>query len=172
MKNILYLKYKSIIMEGKILYGFYSKLYSKETFSKWDLPEGIKEQLEFDVHDYFFISTSREHNKGKNHGQTHLHMNIYPINQDTVYLLEVRTKKVEPELLYEVLKILKRENYRIITSSGFCMQDEICFFGVWFGSESIDIDAGKLLKDIKEFEKAEEANLAKFTCEGCFKISP
>ncbi|MHA1805135.1 MAG: hypothetical protein ACTSU4_11515 [Promethearchaeota archaeon] len=159
-------------MEGKILHGFYSKLYDREAFSKWDLPEGIKEQLEFDAHEYFFISTSREHDKGKGHGQTHLHINIYPVDKDTVYLLEVQTKKVEPELLYEVLSLLKKENYTILTSSGFCTEKDICFFGVWFSSEQVDINVNKLLGSMQEFKKVEEVNMAKFSCEGCFKITP
>lgn len=152
------------------MHFFTGKLYSKSQFHNWNLPEGLIEQVEFKTHDYFFVCASREQDKGKAHGQTHLHLNIYPINYEMVYILEVKTSKIEPQLLYEVLNLVKNEGFSIITSSGFCPHEDVCHFGIFFNSDKEIVDLDEFLRKINELDKVNGAKVAKFTCKGCEEI--
>ncbi len=151
---------------------FYSgKLYNKESLKNWELPEGIKEQMEYENHEYFFISAAREQDKGKPHGQMpHVHLSIYPVDSEIVYILEVQTARIEPELLYSVLNLLRNEEYMIISSSGYCTNGDKCYFGIWFNTEKENIELDKLVLKIKDIPNVDDAKAAKFTCDGFIDV--
>lgn len=148
--------------EEDILSHYNGKLYRKEKIEQWDLPPSIKDQIQLDEFDFFFLATSKK----ENHGQPHVHFTIYPSEYNLVFLLEVETGQILPQLLHKVLEVLKRDKLEIITSTGYCSHENLCHFGV-FCSTPNKIDKKELLERIGKLEKVKNTNLYKFTCQGC-----
>lgn len=150
----------------KIASHFNGKLYDRDAVKKWDLPDGIEERLDLDSYDYYFLSTSVE--KQQQHGEKHIHFSIYPTRFNTVYLLQVETPTILPELLHNTLEILKNNNFDIITSTGFCTRENICYFGIFY-SVPEEIEPGNILSQVKNLDNVDEAIIFRYSCEGCFK---
>ena len=153
---------------GNIKKYFQGKLYPKEAIEKWDLPIKVIEKLNIEKHDYYFLTVSPEQER---HGhENHVHFCIYPTKSETVYLLEVETPIILPELLHRCLEIIKEKGNNIITSTGFCTRKELCYFGVFFSIlDPNDVDLDKILAEVKEIDKIKDAQYFKYTCEGCDK---
>lgn len=148
-------------MEINILDHYNAKLYNKEAIDGWDLPEKTKESLVFNEFNYFFLTSAKE----DDHGEHHVHFSIYPCKFDKVFLLEVQTAQIVPQLLHDVLSLLKNKEFDIITSTGFCTHKNLCHFGVFFSARK-EIDES-LITEIKKLEKVNTAMTYSFTCEGC-----
>lgn len=148
----------------EIIKNYNGKLYEKKAIEKWELPEGIKETIEKDDCDYFFLTTSRE----SQHGERHVHFTIYPTKYNAVNLLEVVVPEIIPLVLHETLKIIKEKGYDIITSTGFCTHENKCHFGVFFSVPS-KCDSNDLILNIKKLDNIFSAKIFKYTCEGCFE---
>ena len=133
----------------EILDRYQGKLYSSDQIKKWDLPKGILNSIDFDNHDYFFLATSTE---AKDHGEKHVHHTIYPSKYDIVYLLNVETSIIIPQLLHDCLDVINKEGLDLITSTGFCKQENLCYFGVFF-SVARDLNADDFLGKVKKIEK-------------------
>lgn len=150
-------------MNEHILDYFSGKLYHKKKIQKWELPPQLQEQLAMDTHDYFFLTTSVEQEK---HGKDHLHFSIFPTKYDIVYLLEVETSTILPQLLHETLSLIKEAGKDIITSTGFCTRKNLCYFGIFFSTE-IKKPLDNLVEQIKQFENVRDAEVFQYSCEGC-----
>lgn len=150
----------------KIASHFNGKLYDQKALKNWNLPDGIEKRLDFDNYEYFFLSTSVE--KQQHHGEHHIHFSIYPTKYNTVFLLQVETPTILPELLHNTLEILKDHDFDIITSTGFCTRDNICFFGIFY-SVPENIESEDILPQVKKLENVNEALIFRYSCEGCFK---
>jgi hypothetical protein len=140
------------------------KLYDKKDLENWKLPEGILNQLNFKNNDHFFIISSKEEQK---HGQDHVHLSIYPTKFKMVYLLQIETPTIIPQILIDTLKIIRSKGFEIVTSTGFCKTENKCYYGVFFGSGNVNKES--LLQEFNELESIEKANLFKFTCKGCIE---
>ena len=81
----------------EILAHYNGKLYSRKEIETWDLPRGLKEDLEMDKYEFFFITSSKE----KEHGiQKHVHLSLYPTKFNIVHLLEVQLPVILPQVLH------------------------------------------------------------------------
>ena len=138
------------------------KLYKKETIEKWELPQGVREQIGLDEFDFFFLKSTKE----KEHGLKHGHFSIYPSKYETVHLLEVKTPSILPQLLHDTLKVLKQNGCDVITSTGFCTHKDLCHFGVFY-SWACDQDVEKIISEVKKIESVQDVKIFSFTCEGC-----
>lgn len=150
-------------MKEHILDHFNGKLYQKETIKKWELPPQLEEQLAFDRYDYYFLTTSTEQEK---FGKDHLHFSIFPTKYNIVYLLEVETSTILPKLLHDTLTLIKKEGKDLITSTGFCTRENLCYFGIFFSTNNVEpLDA--LLDQVKKLENVYKAAVFQYSCEGC-----
>ena len=140
------------------------KLYDKKHLEDWNLPEGILNQLNFKNNDQYFVISSKEEQK---HGQDHVHLSIYPTKFNVVYLLQIETPTIIPQILIDTLKIIRNKGFEIVTSTGFCKTENICYYGVFFGSGNVNKES--LLQEFNKLESINEANLFKFTCKGCIE---
>jgi hypothetical protein len=141
------------------------KLYSKEVIQTWDLPQNVKDQMQLEKFDYFFLSSSKK----EEHGQPHVHFTVYPSQFDLVYLLEVETGQILPQLLHKVLEILKKEKVDIITSTGYCTHEDLCHFGIFYSTPET-IEKNRLFEKVNQLEKVRNTDLFKFTCQGCQEV--
>ncbi|TFF92849.1 MAG: hypothetical protein EU543_04910 [Promethearchaeota archaeon] len=153
-------------MDTHILDNFNGKLYHKETIKNWQLPQFLEEQLGIDKYEYFFLTTSIEQEK---HGNDHIHLSIFPTKFNIVYLLEVETSTILPKLLHDTLNLIKQAGKDIITSTGFCSSENLCYFGIFFSSKNIE-QFDNLLDQIKKLENVHDALVFQYTCEGCKQI--
>jgi hypothetical protein len=147
---------------AEIMNEFTGKLYEKAEIEKWDLPEKIKEQIGLKDNSYFFLTSCRE----EKHGMRHVHFSIYPTKYEMVYFILVKLPEINPKILSNVLTYLKKSNYDIFNSTGFCIQENTCFFGIYF-SFSEDLKKGEIIRDMSEFENVQEVKIFKFSCIGC-----
>jgi len=147
---------------AEIMNEFIGKLYDKVEIEKWDLPEKTKEQIGLKDNNYFFLTSCRE----EKHGMKHVHFSIYPTKYEMVYFILVKLPEINPKILSNVLTYLKTSNYDIFNSTGFCSQENTCFFGIYF-SFSEDLNKEKIIKDVSDFENVQEVKIFKFTCIGC-----
>jgi hypothetical protein len=149
--------------EHHILDHFNGKLYNKDTIKRWDLPPQLEEQLALDTYEYFFLTSSAEQEK---HGKEHLHFSVFPTKYDLVYLLEVETSTIIPQLLHDTLALIKEGGKDIITSTGFCTRENICYFGIFFSTETVD-PLDSLIEQIKKLENVRDAAVFQYSCKGC-----
>ncbi|MBY8983403.1 MAG: hypothetical protein KGD57_10660 [Candidatus Lokiarchaeota archaeon] len=140
---------------------FNGKLYSKEMIRKWKLPFKLEDELEINEFDYFFITSSKE----EPHSKKHIHISLFPTRYSIIYLLEVKTSTIIPELLHKSLKMIREKKNDIITSTGFCTHKNVCFFGIFFSSSNKD-SLDNLKEGIKKFEKVDDVKFYKYTSEG------
>ena len=147
---------------AELMDEFIGKLYDKAEIEKWDLPEKTKEQIGLKDNNFFFLTSCRE----EKHGMKHVHFSIYPTKFEKVYFILVKLPEINPKILSNVLTYLKNSNYDIFNSTGFCSQENTCFFGIYF-SFSEDLDKAKIIEDMSDFENVQEVTLFKFTCIGC-----
>ncbi len=154
---------------SNIIKFFQGKLYDKDAILKWKLPEKVAEKLNVKDYPYYFLTISPEEER---HGhENHVHLSLYPTKSEPVYLLEVETPVILPELLHKCLEIIKNKVNNIITSTGFCKSKDLCFFGIFFSiTDSNTINLNDLLGEVKKIEKVRDANFFKYTCEGCGEI--
>ncbi len=145
---------------------FNGKLYTSEMIKKWNLPIKLEEELGVNQFEYFFLTSFRE----DPHGELHIHLSLFPTKYKIIYLLEVRTPIIIPELLHSSLNIIKEKKNDIITSTGFCTHKNTCYFGIFFSSPA-RISPGSLIEDIRKLENVENANLYKYTSEGANQIN-
>jgi len=148
-------------MDVNILDHYIAKLYDKESVSNWELPKKTQELLGLNEFNYFFVTSAKE----DGHGEQHVHLSIYPCKFDKVFLLEVQTVQIVPQLLHDVLTLLKGKEFDIITSTGFCTHKDLCHFGVFFSVEK-EIESQALIEEVKKLEKVKTAIAYSFTCEG------
>ena len=153
-------------MDTHILDNFNGKLYHKETIKNWQLPPFLEEQLGIDKYEYFFLTSSTEQKK---HGNDHIHLSLFPTKFDIIYLLEVETSIILPNLLHDTLNLIKQAGKDIITSTGFCISENLCYFGIFFSSKEVE-QFDNLLDQIKKLENVHDALVFQYTCEGCKKI--
>ena len=154
---------------GNIIEYFQGKLYKKETIKNWNLPVKVREKLDIEENDYYFLTISPEEER---HGhENHVHLTLYPTKFEPVYLLEVETPVILPELLHKCLELIKEKTKNIITSTGFCKSKELCYFGIFFSIlDPNDLDLDELLDEVKKIEKINDANFFKYTCKGSSEI--
>ena len=145
----------------ELLNKYNGKLYDRKAIEKWNLPEGIKEGMEINENDYFFITTSKE----DQHGQKHVHLTIYPTKHEVVNLLEVEVPEIIPQVLSHTLELLKENGCDIITSTGFCISENYCHFGVFFSVAS-QLDNDNLILSVKKLKDIRNVRIFKYTCEG------
>ncbi|TXT67264.1 MAG: hypothetical protein BAJALOKI1v1_140032 [Promethearchaeota archaeon] len=150
---------------GNILEYFQGKLYRKETIEKWNLPIKVQEKLNIEENKYYFLTISPEEER---HGhENHIHLCLYPTKSEPVYLIEVETPVILPELLHKCLELIKENTKNIITTTGFCKSKELCYFGIFFSIlDPNEVNLDELIADIKKVEKVNDANIFKYTCEG------
>ena len=141
---------------------FVGRLYHKSMLEKWNLPEKTKQQIGMDENEYFFLTSCRE----EKHGMRHVHFSIYPIKHEIVYFILVKLPEIKPQILSDVLEYLNNLNYDIFNSTGFCLQKDECYFGIYFSfSENLTDEA--ILNELKKFETILEVKIFKYTCIGC-----
>jgi len=153
---------------SNIIEFFQGKLYDKNALLKWNLPQKIAEKLNIKDYPYYFLTLSPEEER-QGH-ENHIHLSLYPTKSEPVYLLEVETTVILPELLHKCLEIIKNKENNIITSTGFCKSKGNCFFGVFFSIADSNSDLDNLLAEVKKIEKVRDANFFKYTCEGCGEL--
>ena len=141
---------------------FHCRLYDKETIINWNLPEKVKTQLGLDEYDYFFLATSKE---DSHEGHKHVHFSIFPTKYNIINILEVEIPIIDPKILQKILKLIVKNNFDIITSTGTCKEKNKCFFGVFF-SKSPESNTENLVSDVKKIKNVRSAKVANFTCEG------
>lgn len=153
-------------MMEDILSHYNGKLYTKEIIENWDLPQAVKEQIEMDNHEFFFLTSSKE----KEHGdQVHVHLSIYPSKYSEVYLLEVKLPVILPEVLHKTLSLLRDKKNDIITSTGFCKHKDLCHYGIFFSTPN-PIDKPFLIAEIKKMENIAAATIYQYSCTGCSEV--
>lgn len=147
----------------EILDRFSGKLYDKKDILNWNLPIQIQQQIQLEKFDYFFLASSKEDKHG---GLNHVHLEIYPSEYPEVYLLIIETDKINPNLINHVLSTLKEKKFDIIVSNGFCNNNNLCYFGVYF-SVSKEPNRDELKSKIKKIGNITDINIIQYTCEGC-----
>ncbi|MBY8986748.1 MAG: hypothetical protein KGD65_16870 [Candidatus Lokiarchaeota archaeon] len=144
---------------------FHCKLYDKETILNWELPEKVREQLGVDEFDYFFLTTSKEDSQK---GHKHVHLSIFPTNYEVVNLLEVETPVIDPEILQNILKLVIKHKFDILTSTGTCKEKNKCFFGIFF-SKPPDINSEDLILEVKKIKDVQNVKVYNVACDGCYE---
>ena len=104
------------------------KVYDKEGIEAWELPDKVKELLEFDKYDYYFMISAKD----KEVGESHIHLSLYPAPDNTLYLLDIETTHIIPQLLHTFMTVIKDTGFSIVTSTGFCTHKDLCHFGIFF----------------------------------------
>ncbi len=146
----------------EIMDEFIGKLYDKAEIENWNLPERMNEQIQLKENKFFFLTTFRE----ETHGMRHVHFSIYPTKYEMVYFILVTLPEIKPQILSNVITYLKKLNYDIFNSTGFCSQENNCFFGVYISFYE-NLDKVRLIQDIGQFENVQEVKIFKYTCIGC-----
>lgn len=142
---------------------FHCKLYDKETIMNWKLPEKIKEQLGIDQFDFFFLTTSKE---DSHEGHKHIHLSIFPTKYDVINLLEVEIPVIDPNLLNEILEAVTQCKFDIVTSAGYCKEQNNCYFGIFF-SKPLESNTKDLISEVKKIENVLGVKVFNYTCDGC-----
>jgi len=142
---------------------FHCKLYDKETILNWELPEKIKEQLGIDEYDYIFLATSKE---DPHEGHKHIHFSIFPTKYEVINLLEVQIPIIDPKILNKILKSITNYSFDIITSTGYCKDQNNCFFGIFF-SKPFESNTQDLISEVKKIKKINNVKIFNYTCDGC-----
>lgn len=141
---------------------FHGRLYKKEQIENWDLPARIQNDLGIEDFKYYFLTTSIE--KEKHGHEHHIHFCLFPTKFETVFLLEVETPKIVPKLLHECLQIVKKEVKNILTSTGFCKTEDLCYFGIFFSlPESNKRQLNELRVAVEEINQVRDVNIFKYT---------
>ncbi|MBD3194243.1 MAG: hypothetical protein GF317_04255 [Candidatus Lokiarchaeota archaeon] len=150
-----------------IFHFFNGKLYDKKCIKQWNLPPKMEEQIGLTDYEYFFLTSSKEEQK---HGELpHVHLSIFPTHYETVFLLEVETSTILPELLHNTLKILKESGNTILTSTGFCTHADLCHFGIFFSNTELK-RPNNIVDSVKNLDKVREVDLFEYNCEGCEQV--
>jgi hypothetical protein len=149
-----------------IVSNFYAKLYPKEDLKLWELPANMKDQLELDKYDYFFLVSTIE----KSSEDNHVHFSIYPIQENTVHLFQIQAQKIVPQLLTKALTIIKDAGFNIISSTGFCTNSSNCYFGI-FTSIDCEFQLDEIISKLNELKKATSVRVFDFSCEGCCELT-
>ncbi|TFG00958.1 MAG: hypothetical protein EU541_00715 [Promethearchaeota archaeon] len=148
--------------EKTILDHFQGRLYEKEQIKRWNLPKSLQEDLGIKKFNYYFLTTSIE--KEKHGHENHIHFCLFPTENDPVFLLEVETPKILPELLHKCLQIIKKKVNNILTSTGFCKTNELCYFGIFFSLlDSTEDQLNELNHLIGKIEPVRDVNIYKYT---------
>ncbi len=145
---------------------FYAKLYPKEEIATWNLPVNMKEQIQLDNFDYFFLVSTIE----KDSEENHVHFSVYPIQENTVHLFQIQAKRIVPKLLTTALTFIKEAGFCIISSTGICTDLSHCYFGV-FTSIDCSFELDGILSKLKKLEGVDSIKVYNFTCEGCCELT-
>lgn len=149
----------------KFLDMFNCKLYDRETILNWELPENVKEQLDIDNYEHFFLATSKE---DSHEGYKHVHLSIFPTKYDVINLLEVEIPIIDPKILSNILKTVIKHDFDIITTTGFCKDENNCFLGIYF-SKPLEINTQKLVSEVKKIKNIGNVKVFNYKCDGCFE---
>jgi len=141
---------------------FHCKLYDREQILNWELPERIKEQLGIDKHNYFFLTTSKE---DSHEGHNHIHLSIFPTRFNIINLLVVEVAIIDPKILNKILKTIIKYNFDIITSTGFCKDQNECFLGIFF-SKPLEYSTKDLVLEVGKIENIGNVKAFNYTCDG------
>jgi hypothetical protein len=142
---------------------FHCKLFDKKAILDWGLPEEVRKQLGIDEYKFFFLTSAKENSHG---GHKHVHLSIFPTNYEVVKLLEVETPVINPRVLQEILELVIKHKFEILTSTGTCKEKNQCFFGIFF-SKPQNINTEGLISEIKQIEEVIDAKVFNFSCDGC-----
>ena len=141
---------------------FHGRLYKKEQIQNWNLPAHIQNDLGVDDFKYFFLTTSIE--KEKHGHEHHIHFCLFPTKFKPVFLLEVETPKILPKLLHDCLQIVKEKVNNILTSTGFCKTEDLCYFGIFFSlHESSKTQLNELRMAVEKIDQVRDVNIFKYT---------
>lgn len=141
------------------------KVYDKKGLEAWELPDKVKELLAFDKNDFYFMISAKD----KEVGESHVHLSLYPATEHNLYLLDIETSHIIPQLLHNFLTTIKNTGFSIVTSTGFCTHKDICHFGIFF-SGKYDGDINEILPEIKKQENVKDAKIYSYSCEGCREV--
>jgi hypothetical protein len=141
---------------------FQCKLYNKKNILNWELPPNVQKQLGINKYEYFFLAVSKEK---KHKGHEHIHFSIFPSRYNNIQLLEVEVPFILPDTLFEILKILKKYNFDILTTSGYCNKKNRCYFGIFF-TKSPESELESPINEIRKIENIYFVKSSKYTCEG------
>lgn len=141
---------------------FHCKLYDKESIEKWNLPDIITDKFDFDENNYFFLVIPQEYH---HEGHQHIHFTIYPTKYEKLHLMEVKLGTPEPELLNNILEILTKENYDIITSTMSAKTKTEYVFAIFFTIPDNE-KLSNVMSKIKELKNVKKVIPSNFTCEG------
>jgi len=149
----------------KFIESFNFKLYDKEAILNWGLPEEVRKQLGLNEFGYFFLTSSKE---DTHKGAKHVHLSIFPTNFEIIKFLEIEIPVINPENLQKMLQLVIKHKFEILTSTGTCVENNKCFFGIFF-SKPKDIYTEELVSDIKKIKDVRNVKVFNFSCDGCCK---
>jgi hypothetical protein len=142
---------------------FQCKLYDKETILNWELPENVRERLGVENNEFFFLTTSKE---DSHEGHNHVHLSLYPTKYEVINLLEVELPQIDPKILNKILKAITKHNFDILTSTGYCKDQNNCYFGIFF-SKPLESDTQDLISEVKNIKNVLKVKIFNYTCDGC-----
>jgi hypothetical protein len=141
---------------------FNCKLYTKEDLLNWDLPEKIQDKLGLHEHDFFFLANSKENS---HEGHKHIHLSIYPTKFDVINILEVEIPNINPNVLEKILKIVIKNKFDVITSTGTCKAKNKCYLGIFF-SKPIEAATEELISEIGKIKEVKRVKISIYNCNG------
>ncbi|MHA1340908.1 MAG: hypothetical protein ACTSRZ_13060 [Promethearchaeota archaeon] len=143
-----------------------AKLYTKQQISQWNLPKEVLEDIKFEQYENFFAICIP---KKSNDEIPHERISLFPLKHDFIYFLEIKFLKINPEKIYVILSMLRKLKCDIISSTGICLEENECYFGVYFASGN-EISNQLLKKKIKDLIKVKEIIFYKYDFDGCCEI--
>lgn len=140
------------------------KLYRKQQIALWELPDDCLEQIKFAEYPNFFVSCQRTSEDAEN-----TKLSIYPTKHENVYYLVAELEHIIPEVLHEILTLLKENGYDLLSSTGACQKENECFFGVYIAHERT-IDMDELKHKVKQIDGVISAKTYRYTFDGCCEV--
>lgn len=139
-----------------------AKLYQKDQLLKWDLPEPAKAQIQNENAPYYFLSCT----KNEEGAVSKYNLTLFPSQTPSVFGLEVRMRKIQPEVLHATLTMLREKGGQILVSTGICVQETLCLFGIYF-SITQEIKKLEIEQSIKKLTNVLGIDMFHYTVSGC-----
>lgn len=141
------------------------KVFSREDINRWGLPDGLTAIIDESKQEYFFLIAVRDEEKEKKS----IRFSLFPISYEKVYFLEVNLETILPEILQDVLNLIRNASYDIITSTGMCATATKCHFGVFFAGGDMKA-ISPILIEIQKMNKVISAKSYEYSCNNCCQI--
>jgi hypothetical protein len=148
-----------------IIGNFSGALYEKETLLQWGIPDACKEFIRSNSAPYFFLNCS----KAEDQGIARMNLNVFPSPTASVFALEVKLKKIMPEILHKTLTMLRDKGCKILTSTGICTQADLCLFGVFFSSPC-EFKKEEFHAALNAIAEVLGVELVQFSINGCISL--